>query len=81
LPLLIPILHGGEITFESAFEENERLTVTITDATGRVIFSSLEFPLNNKLNITLSEETANGIYFLNAYNTQQSFSGKIILNR
>ena len=71
----------GEITFESAFEENEQLTVTITDATGRVIFSSLEFPLNNKLNITLSEETANGVYFLNAYNTQQSFLGKIILNR
>lgn len=71
----------GEITIESNFEKNKPLTVTISDATGRIIFSSVEFPQNNQLKIILGEETANGIYFLNVYNNMQSFSGKIILNK
>ncbi len=63
------------------FEKNKTLFISITDAVGRIIFSSEEKPQNTKIKLSLSNEICNGIYFLKAYNSTQSFSGKIILNR
>lgn len=78
---IYPNPSAGDFFIEAAFEENTELTIFITDAQGRNVFSSIEKPENNKINLRLNAETANGIYFLNAYNRKQTFSGKIILNR
>jgi hypothetical protein len=72
---------NGEFILEANFELNKTLTIAVTDALGRTIFSSSEQPQNNKIKLTLKNEISNGIYFLHAYNSVQSFSGKIILNR
>jgi len=78
---VFPNPSNGSFFLEATFEKNMPLTISVTDATGRIVFSEVQNALNNKLKIELHKETANGIYFLNAFNSTQSFSGKIILNR
>ncbi len=72
---------SGNFFVEADFKTNEKLNMSITDAAGRLIFSSVEKPQGRKIKLALNSEITNGIYFLNAFNSAQSFSGKIILNR
>jgi len=78
---IYPNPSAGEFIVEATFEKNNPLNISVTDALGRIIFSSAEMPQNKIIRIRLNKETANGIYFLKAYNSAQSFSGKIVLNR
>jgi hypothetical protein len=70
----------GDFSIEAPFEKNQPLTISVTDALGRIVFSSLELPKNNKIKLSLNA-LCSGIYFLNVYNSSQSFSGKIIRNK
>lgn len=71
----------GEIIIEADFEKKQFLNISITDALGRTVFTLVEKPQSTKIKLSLNAEINNGIYFLSAYNSTQSFSGKIILNR
>jgi len=81
LAYIYPNPSAGNFIIEADFEKNQLLTISVTDALGRIIFSSVEKPQNSKIKLSLNTEISNGIYFLKAYNNTQSFSGKIILNR
>ena len=70
----------GDFIIEAPFDKNQILNISVTNALGRIIFSSVELPHNSKIKLSLNT-VSSGIYFLTAYNSSQSFTGKIILNR
>ncbi len=78
---IYPNPSAGEFFMEADFGKNNPVTLTVTDIRGRIIYAASEKPVGNKIKIRLNPETANGIYFLDAFNSIHSFSGKMILNK
>ncbi len=80
LTTVYPNPSQGDFIIEAPFDKSQLLNITVTDALGRIAFSSVELPENSKIKLSLNS-VLSGIYFLKAYNSSQSFSAKVILNR
>lgn len=72
--------NNGNVKIATTFVTRENLSISVTNALGKVVYSSNESAMVNVLDLDLSNQ-ANGVYFINISNGTDKMVARLILNK